>query len=245
MQVKFIDWRSDQDVEEERLALTYHTNSNQYQQMDVLTRSRMKMLKNLFTQMNVDVTPAKRYFSSPRYGLHTQKLTDHPFIVELLKRLTSLQEQAKPFLDFEPIKEFSGEQPDGPEIYVLSRNQTSGMYELFYCSILKLEVERVKVVVPEVWDSLFDLKLVQSTGEGAVFITANIQRSIKLFGERGYRLSLLDGGRLTERLSVCFYGKGWNLQPLMTFYDSTAKELLGIDGQYEVVLSCLIIREEE
>jgi hypothetical protein len=66
MQVKFIDWRSDQDVEEERLALTYHTNSNQYQQMDVLTRSRMKMLKNLFTQMNVDVTPAKRYFSSPR-----------------------------------------------------------------------------------------------------------------------------------------------------------------------------------
>ncbi|AJS60575.1 hypothetical protein [Paenibacillus sp. IHBB 10380] len=56
MQVKFIDWPSDHDVEEERLALTYHLNSNYYQQLDVLTRARMKMLKKLFTQMNVEVT---------------------------------------------------------------------------------------------------------------------------------------------------------------------------------------------
>jgi hypothetical protein len=245
MQVKFIDWRSDQDIEEDRLALTYHINSNHYPQMDVLTRSRMKMLKNLFAQMNVEVTPAKRYFSSPTYGLHTQELTDHPFIMELLDQFASLQAQAKPFLDFKPMKEFSREQLDGPEMYVLSRNKTSGMYDLFYFSILKLEVERVKEAEPDVWEKLFDPNLVQHVGAGAVFITANIHRSIILFGERGYRLSLLEGGRLTERLSTCLYGKRWDLEPLMTFYDQPAKELLGIDGQYEVALSCLIIREEE
>lgn len=245
MQVKYMDWRSDRELEEERLALMYHANSNHYPQLEVLTRSRMKMLKALFSQMKVEVTPAKRYFASSSFGLQDREITDHPFIMKLLTRLVELQGQSKPFLDFDPLKEMGGFKLDGPEMYILSKNYTSGKFELFYCHPLELVVQRVKEVEPGVWDQLFNSDLVQKSGEGAVFVTANINRSIKLFGERGYRLSLLEGGRLTERLSQCTSRSGLDIQPVATFYDLAAHNLLEIDGNYEVVLSCLIINEEE
>ncbi|MNZ28619.1 hypothetical protein D3C78_458480 [compost metagenome] len=247
MQVKYIDWRSDQEVDEERLALTYHHNSNLYPQFDVLTRSRMKMLKRLFSQMNQAVTPAKRYFASQRYTIDSMDRKSHPFIAELAARLDQLYETYQPFKDFESLKELgAAQQLDGSDIYFLSKNQISTQYELFYCSPAQGYAELVKEDVEAGWwKTTFDSGINFQYGDGAIFITANINRSMKLFGERGYRLSLLEGGRLTERLLQCSQGIGGTLSPVMSFYDKAVHELLGIDGYYDVVLSGLLFREEE
>lgn len=243
MQVKYIDWRSDHELEDERLGLMYHTNSNSYPQLEVLTRSRMKMLRKLFAQMNVEVTPAKRYFSTPSFGLQDREMQEHPFIMELLVHLLELQGQSRPFLDYDPLQELGGAKLDGPEMYILSRSRLSNSYELFYCNPAELVIQRVKEVDSSIWTQLFNPDLVKGTAEGAVFVTANIKRSLKLFGERGYRLSLLEGGRLTERLSLCTNKSIWTIEPVATFYDLAVNDLLEIDGLYEVVLSCLIIKE--
>ncbi|KOR87863.1 hypothetical protein [Paenibacillus solani] len=247
MQIKYMDWRSDQEVEEERLALTYHHNSNLYPQFDVLTRSRMKMLKRLFSQMNQTVTPAKRYYASPRYSMKKLDRKEHPFIANLANRLDELQENVKPYKDFESLRELGAAHSlDSPDIYLLSKNRISQELELFYCSPAEGYIEFVKGPIDPNWhEAAFDPGMGVQEGDGAVFITANLHRSMKLFGERGYRLSLLEGGRLTERLLQCTKESGSKVSPLMTFYDKAVHELLGIDGYYEVVLSVLTFREEE
>ncbi|MFB9325020.1 hypothetical protein ACFFSY_03675 [Paenibacillus aurantiacus] len=244
MQMKFIDWRSDHEVEEDRLALTYHANSNHYPQLDVLTRTRMKMLKRLFTQMNIETTSAKRYFAAARHP-SSDTLRDHPLAAAILERLACLQREAVPFLDFELFREAGGAKLDSPEVYVVSRSRDTGGFELFYCNPFESLLERVKTVESDRVSALFDPAYVSQPARGAVFVTANINRSLKLFGERGYRLSLLEGGRLTERLAAGMAGTGIALAPTLAFYDERANELLGLDGFYDVVLSCLIIHEEE
>ncbi|WP_342437681.1 hypothetical protein NSS79_33150 [Paenibacillus sp. FSL L8-0436] len=243
MQVKSMDWRSEHELEEERLALKYHSNSNVNPQLEVLTRSRMKMLNQLFAQRNVEVKPAKRYFSSPSVGLRKGELAEHPFMMKLLVHLQELQVQSRPFLDYEPLRELGGAKLDGPELYIFSRSPVSGRHELFYCNPAEMVVQRVKETDPGIWNRLFHSDQIQGTAEAAVFVTAKIQSSMKLFGERGYRLSLLEGGRLTERLSQCTHKFGWKFQPVATFYDRAVQELLEIDGHSEVVLSCLILEE--
>lgn len=247
MQIKYIDWRSDQEVEEERLALTYHHNSNLHPQFDVLTRSRMKMLKKLFSQMNQTVTPAKRYFASQRYGMDAMDGRKHPFLADLAAGLERLQENWQPFKEFENLRELGpAHELDGPDLYFLSKNREDGQYQLFYCCPAEGFIELVKErVEADWWKSAFDSGIDFTGGEGAIFITANIQRSMKLFGERGYRLSLLDAGRFTERLLQSAPGSGRTVSPMMEFYDKAVHELLGIDGYYEVVLSVLTFREEE
>lgn len=244
MQMKFIDWRSDREVEEERLALTYHANSNHYPQLDVLTRTRMKMLKQLFAQMNAEATPAKRYYAAARHS-SSASLRDHPLAVSMLERLERLQRESLPFLDFNRFKEAGGARLDSPELYILSCSRATGGFELFYCNPFEPLLERVKTVEGEQASALFDPAFAPHAAGGAVFVTANINRSLKLFGERGYRLSLLEGGRLTERLAAAAAGTEVALRPTLGFYDERVNELLGLDGFYDVVLSCLIIREEE
>lgn len=244
MQIKFIDWRSDHEVEQERLAMTYHENSNHHPQLEVLTRARMKMLQKLFAQMNVDVTTDKRYFSTTRLPLHAEELKYHPAVQTLLQRLGEQQGEEKPFADVQQLGLPKTAQVDALDLYVLSRHEVTQRYELFYYNRTAQTVERIKETETITWEEYFQLSLGETPENGAFFIAANISRSHKLFGERGYRYSLLEGGRLTERLLVCSHDSGWNLIPVMTFYDSKIHDLLGLDGHYEVVLSCLMIHKE-
>lgn len=247
MQIKYMDWQSDQDFEGEHLAMTYHLNSNHYPQLDVLTRSRMKMLKNLFMQMNQAVTPAKRYFAAERFKADELYHEGHPYIAELLASLEKLQRTTVPFWDFESLKNLGPtDKLDALDLYFLSKSQTSGSYVLFYYSPAEKFVEYVKEEEgPRWWNKTFDKSLEFRDGDLALFITANINRTIRLFGERGYRLCMLEGGRMTERLVRSSQESGRSLVPVMTFYDKPVQELLGVDGYYDVVLSSLIFRGEE
>lgn len=247
MQIKYMDWQSDQDFRGEHLAMTYHLNSNHHPQLDVLTRSRMKMLKNLFMQMNQAVTPAKRYFAAERFKADELYHEGHPYIAELLARLEKLQRTTVPFWDFESLKNLGPtDKLDALDLYFLSKSQASGSYVLFYYSPAEKFVEYVKEEEgSRWWNKTFDKSLEFRDGDLALFITANINRTIRLFGERGYRLCMLEGGRLTERLVCSSQESGRSLVPVMTFYDKPVQELLGVDGYYDVVLSSLIFRGEK
>lgn len=247
MQIKYMDWRSDQALEEEHLAVTYHLNSNHYPQLDVLTRSRMKMLRNLFMQMNQAVTPVKRYYASERFRNDALHQEGYPHMAEIIAGLEKLQRTTVPFWDYESLKNLGpADKLDALDLYFISKGQTNGSYELFYYSPAEKFVEYVKEVEdPHWWNKTYDPGLEFRDGDLALFITANISRSIKLFGERGYRLMMLEGGRLTERLARCSQESGRQPVPVMTFYDNPVQELLGVDGYYDVVLSSLIFRDGE
>ncbi|OXM14794.1 hypothetical protein [Paenibacillus herberti] len=266
MQSKFIDWRADVHAEEDRLSLTYPLNSSHYPQLDVLTRSRMKMLRKLFAQMSAPVTPAKRYYAAPRYKLpgggaeepglfgpaagepsqtsSASGLSAHPAVKELLGRLRETQPQSQSFADSGPLEELGGAALDSPELYVLSRSGATGGLELLYFHPHGDCLQSLGPIEEERSSALFDPSVAPAPLEGAMFIAANLRRTLQLFGERGYRLSLLEGGRLTERLAACAPGTGCRLQPLLGFYDNRVHELLGLDGHYEVVLSCLMMHKE-
>ncbi|SDS66199.1 hypothetical protein SAMN05444162_1963 [Paenibacillaceae bacterium GAS479] len=263
MQSKFIDWRADVHAEEDRLSLTYHLNSSHYPQLDVLTRSRMKMLRKLFAQMSAPVTPAKSYYAVPRYKLpnggaeepelfgpaarelsQASGLSAHPAVKKLLGRLRETQPESQPFADFGALEELGGAALDSPELYMLSRSQATGGLELLYFHPHGDCLQSLGSIAEERSSTLFDPSIAPAPLEGAVFIAANLRRTLQLFGERGYRLSLLEGGRLTERLAACAPGTGCSLQSVLGFYDNRVHELLGLDGHYEVVLSCLMMHKE-
>ncbi|QGG54430.1 hypothetical protein [Paenibacillus sp. B01] len=251
MQSKFIDWRADALAGEDSLSLTYHLNSSHYPQLEVLTRSRMKMLRKLFAQMNAPATPAKRYFSAPHSRLADDPeaeteggLNDHPALRRLLVRLRRLQPQTAPFADFGPLEELGGAALDSPELYILSRSSATKRLELFYFHPHGDCLQELGAPDEERCSALFDPAVNAGPLQGAIFVAANLHRSLQLFGERGYRLSLLEGGRITERLAACSAGSGLRLQPVLGFYDSRVHQLLGLDGQYEVALSCLLLQAE-
>ncbi|QJC50426.1 hypothetical protein HGI30_01670 [Paenibacillus albicereus] len=251
MQSKFIDWRADALAGEESLSLTYHLNSSHYPQLEVLTRSRMKMLRKLFAQMNAPATPAKRYFSAPRAALGDDpeaaaedRLSAHPSLRRLLWRLRRMQPEAQPFADFGPLEELGGAALDSPELYILSRSSATNRLELFYFHPHGDCLQELGAPDEERCSALFDPAVSAGPLQGAIFVAANLHRSLQLFGERGYRLSLLEGGRLTERLSACSPGSGLRVQPVLGFYDSRVHQLLGLDGHYEVALSCLLLQAE-
>lgn len=247
MPIKYMDWRSDQDMNDEHLAMTYHQNSNHYPQLEVLTRARMKMLRNLFTQMNGAVTPAKRYFGAERIGLEKIDPQKHPVMVKLAAGISQGRNSRLPFWDYGHLQQWgTAEQLDSLDLYFVSKNRVSGRYEIFYCCPSGQFVDYVKEEADSGWgQALFPTDLDVRDGAFAVFITANLQRSNRLFGERGYRLSLLEGGRWTERLVSLSHEQGVPLVPVMTFYDKAAHELLGLDGYYDVILASLIFREEK
>lgn len=240
-----MDWRSDQEINEEGLVLTYHHNSNHYPHYEVLTRSRMKMLKSLFTQMNQTVTPAKRYFATQRFAMDGLDRDKHPLVAEIAARVEQLLQAHQAFRDFDKMRELgTARQLDTTDLYFLSKNQLSQQYELYYCNPAEGIIELVNEYVEcDWWERAFDSNLGFRDGDAALFVTANIKRSTKLFG-RGYRHSLLEGGRMTERIMNCMQDSECTLSPVMTFFDKAVHSLLDINGYYEVVLSSLIIREE-
>lgn len=69
-----------------------------------------------------------------------------------------------------------------------------------------------------------------------VIISAVIQRTIRKYGDRGYRYVLLDVGHLGQNLYLICTALGLSLVTTCGFYDDEAAELLGIDGCDEAVL---------
>lgn len=244
MQREFLDWHLEPKFEEEQLEPLNHAGSGAYvPQMGVLTRLRMNMLTQLFARMNVGTVPAKRYSLDPAYRLQEEDLSSHPFLLKLCVSLKEFQDQSIPFPDYHPLKEMGGSILDALELYILSRSPISGGYELFYCDLMEKTLHRVKEAGADICSRLFKSGLGQEALEGAVFVTARANPDLRLHGGDGYRLSLLEGGRLIERLRLYTHSAGWTIQHAAEFCGPAVHELLGIDRHNETVAVCLIVKE--
>ncbi|NUU59121.1 hypothetical protein [Paenibacillus agri] len=232
--------KSRPNLDKEWTALLYHDNSKRQSQVESLIQARMKMLRKLLTQMNVQDTSINCYFRSAAPGLQDRELQKHSYLISLIHSLTELQEQTGSYNGDNSSKTPNDNKLDSLSMFILWRNGRCG-YELFYCNPVKLVAQKLKNEDLNIWSELFPSYSLQESATGAVFVTANT--SSHLLGERGCRLSLLESGRLTERLSLCMHKLGWTIQLSTTFFDLPVSNLLEIDGQYEEVCSCLIIKE--
>ncbi|GGN99985.1 hypothetical protein [Saccharibacillus kuerlensis] len=243
MNLKFNDWRSDRELDEERLSLVYHSGSAHHPELDVLLRARMKMLSSLFRQMNGQAAAAKRYFGS--LSLPTSEAVLPNGLQEWLHAYAEAEDTmpSRPFEDVLRLKESAGFLPDELDLYVICRTEENE-YACYHVE------ENARVLQPcgRPWvvslEEAFPPGLLTGTPQAIWFAAANLHRSHKLLGERGYRYSLLEAGRLTEKIQSCA-PQSVSAAPIATFYDERVNEWLGLDGLYEAALSAIVMYEKE
>jgi SagB-type dehydrogenase family enzyme len=63
-----------------------------------------------------------------------------------------------------------------------------------------------------------------------VFIAAMFERTISRYGDRGYRLVLLEAGHLAQNLILAATGLGLGCCPIGNYHDRKIDRLLGFDG---------------
>lgn len=203
MHLKYVDWRHiDKREDRNSLAFTYHLNSAQYPHLEVMTRSRMKMLRALFARMNQEITANKRYFSTECWPLHATEMSQYPIVQSLFSTLSEQHDNACLFYDYKLIQELGKvEELDTLHIYTLARS-IKNEYALLHVNLEGERVEKVKRWEDCPWHDMWSIPLDEEP-EAIVMFTCNIQRKVRLFGDRGYRLGLLEAGRWTEKLCSC------------------------------------------
>ncbi|WP_151733480.1 hypothetical protein [Paenibacillus tengchongensis] len=243
MQIRFSASYTEAEPEGERYTPIDSAGAYAHLQFELLTRSRMKMLKQLFAQKSTEA-------GLPLLGmnrLHQRELSMHPFILKLLAQLQQFQEPisgASPFLEVDTLKQAAGgTEREGIELYFLSRSAASGASGLFSCSPAEMAVQRMKAADSGIWRTLFGSGGPQETAQAAVFVTAPIQRLRARQGEQANRLTLLESGRLTEQLLQCAREMEWKCRPAAAVSGLAVRELLDMDEADAAVLSCLIFEE--
>jgi SagB-type dehydrogenase family enzyme len=79
----------------------------------------------------------------------------------------------------------------------------------------------------------------------AVVTTAVPVRICALYGDRGYRMLLVEAGRVAERIDLGAVALGLRTRPVPNIYEDRVDRLLGIDGVDEFVVAlCLVGRGE-
>lgn len=72
-------------------------------------------------------------------------------------------------------------------------------------------------------------------------ITAVFARTTEKYGDRGYRLILLEAGHLAQNLCLCATAAGHGSLAWGGFYDDELNRLIGVDGVTESVLHALFV----
>lgn len=68
-----------------------------------------------------------------------------------------------------------------------------------------------------------------------IVMTANFERTITKYGERGYRYIFLDAGHIGQNFALVSYGEHVNCIPIGGFYDDEINEILNISKQEQAI----------
>jgi SagB-type dehydrogenase family enzyme len=79
------------------------------------------------------------------------------------------------------------------------------------------------------------------TAPTVLILTARWERPLHKYGERGYRMLLLDAGHVSQSLLLTATALGLGGCPVGGFLDDPLAESLGIDPREEAVLLCVLI----
>lgn len=78
-------------------------------------------------------------------------------------------------------------------------------------------------------------------GSAIIVLTGVFERMIQMFGERGYRYTLLEAGHLAQNLSLAACGSSLSHSIVGDTNDALLEELIDIDSESESVLETLIL----
>ncbi|MEM6453769.1 MAG: SagB/ThcOx family dehydrogenase [Acidobacteriota bacterium] len=123
------------------------------------------------------------------------------------------------------------------ELYVLARRVAGVPAGLHHYDVPGHHLAQLRGPMP--WDRIVDLFLGQPPlreAAGIVVITAVTHRTLARYGERGYRMLLLEAGHLGQNLTLAAAGLGLGSLCLAGFFDGDLAMLLGLDPAVELPL---------
>ena len=139
---------------------------------------------------------------------------------------------------FRPIASGGGLYP--LEFYVTVINVDGVEPGLYHYDVEEHHLDAIRRGDPD-FDQLNELVWLQDIADPTkmsmiVFVSAILQRSTMKYGDRGYRLVLMEAGEAIHNLSILGHSMGLSSVPLGGFIDNELSEYLEIDGVDEVPL---------
>ncbi|UUZ79169.1 hypothetical protein LJK88_28630 [Paenibacillus sp. P26] len=194
MQLKFIDWRAEYEGEQDHPAHLYHIQSRRGALDSWKERSRLKTLKAFAAHAGKNIHASKRYFSAPGYSLASPESAPAGLrpALAVLARLHASPEALAAGL--RAAGRSAGAPADAlhrPDLYYLDLSE--GEAALYYYCAPTAELQFVRSAEAGQAVRWFPAAPPQGA-EGLFLCTANLLRRQKLFGDRGYRIALLEAG---------------------------------------------------
>jgi SagB-type dehydrogenase family enzyme len=128
------------------------------------------------------------------------------------------------------------------EIYVLilaAEAPAPGLYHfdpklrtLTYLKNKDFLIERMQEAVGYEW---------AANASAIVFLTSVFERTVRKYGERGYRLALLEAGHAGQNLCIIGHEEGIKSCPLALRDESIVNQFLGVDGVTESVVHTIAL----
>jgi len=128
------------------------------------------------------------------------------------------------------------------DLYVVANDVADLARAVYYFHPFKEELQVVLHANPlEVSKAGFFHQALAAQAAVIFLLVANFSRATWKYGERGYRLCLLDAGHLAENLVLKATELGCSSVPVAGFHDDLLASHLGIDGVTEAVVHSVLV----
>lgn len=131
------------------------------------------------------------------------------------------------------------------DTYVVASNVTGLPAALYHFNPIAAELERLQSRSPkEILTAAFFAQGFAATAAVAILLVATFERSAVKYGERAYRLVLLDAGHAAQNLLLTAEQLDLNAVAMGGFCDAAIADDLGIDGVSEAMVHAILVGRE-
>jgi len=243
---------------EERLFALYHENSKLFPE---LARAMAAEFSASPAELHLASRGFKQYRNAPRFGLPAPPRSRNALSRALRTRRSGRELTASLAVgdlatllveSFEPTAishddEFGIDQPFRPwpsagglyplDVYVIAANVDGLEPGLYHHNVLTSELERLAARPPQeiLQDGFFHQEFIVSSA-AVVVLAAVFDRTIAKYGERGYRLVLLDAGHAAQNVLLDAERLRLPAVAVAGFCDDALAADIGLDGLDEAVV---------
>ena len=133
------------------------------------------------------------------------------------------------------------------EIYMVLFNsdQESGLYH-FNPKHLVLEKLKIGNFKEELSEIIHGEPFVKTDTASAIILTTGIvERVLLKYGERGYRLMMIEVGLLAQQITLLAESIGLSSTMLGGYYDEKVNEFIGVDGVFESINNVIVVGKKQ
>ena len=251
------------ELREDRLFELYHENSKLFPE---LARDMAAEFSASPAELHLVSRAFKQYRNAPRVGLPPPARSRNA-LSRALRERRSARELTSPLAlgdlatllveSFEPTaivqnEEFGVDQPLRPwpsagglyplDVYVIAANVDGLEPGLYHHNVLTSELERLAARPPQeiLLDGFFYQDFIASSA-AVLLLTAVFDRTVAKYGERGYRLVLLDAGHAAQNVLLDAERLGLPAVAVGGFCDDALAADLGLDSLDEAVVHTVVL----